>query len=144
VDEEGAERHFEMGCYGIGLSRIVAAGAEQFHDDAGLTWPKALAPFDLAVIPTNMDQPTVVEAGERLYAELQAAGFDAVLDDRATTAGVKFADADLIGYPVQLVVGKRGIEAGTVDLKARCTGQREKVPVTEGVAAAQRLLATVP
>jgi prolyl-tRNA synthetase len=144
VDEDGTEQPFQMGCYGIGVDRIVAAAAEQFNDEAGLMWPKALAPYEVVVIPTNMDQPSVVEAGERLYGELHQRGVEVVVDDREVTAGVKFADADLIGYPVQLVVGKRGIEAGTVDLKARCTGQREKVPVTEGVAAAQRLLATVP
>jgi prolyl-tRNA synthetase len=83
----------------------------------------------------------VVEAGERLYGKLGARGIEVALDDREVTAGVKFADADLIGYPVQLVVGKRGIDGGTVDLKARSTGQREKVPVDEGVSAAQRMLA---
>ncbi len=144
VDEDGTEQPFQMGCYGIGVDRIVAAAAEQFNDEAGLMWPKALAPYDAIVVPTNMDQPAVVEAGERLYGDLQDQGVDVVLDDREVTAGVKFADADLIGYPVQVVVGKRGIESGTVDLKARATGQREQAPLDDAVTAAQHLLATVP
>ena len=144
VDEDGTEQPFQMGCYGIGVDRIVAAAAEQFNDEAGLMWPKALAPYDAIVVPTNMDQPSVVEAGERLYADLQDRGVDVILDDREVTAGVKFADADLIGYPVQVVVGKRGIESGSLDLKARATGQREQAPLDDAVTAAQHLLATVP
>jgi prolyl-tRNA synthetase len=142
VDEDGTEQPFQMGCYGIGVDRIVAAAAEQFNDEAGLTWPKALAPYEVVVIPTNMDQPAVVEAGERLYAAFQEGRIEVVLDDRVVTAGVKFADADLIGYPVQVVVGKRGIESGSVDLKARAAGQREKAPLKDAVTAAQHLLAS--
>ena len=144
VDEDGTEQPFQMGCYGMGVDRIVAAAAEQFNDEAGLKWPKALAPYDLVVIPTNMDQAAVVEAGERLYADLHEREIDVVLDDREVSAGVKFADADLIGYPVQVVVGKRGIESGKLDLKGRATGQREQAAMEDAVAAAQRLLAAVP
>jgi prolyl-tRNA synthetase len=144
VDEDGSERHFEMGCYGIGLSRIVAAAAEQFHDDAGLKWPRALAPFDAAVIPTNMDQPDVVEAGERAYAELRAAGLDVVIDDREATAGVKFADADLIGYPLQVVVGARGLRAGNLELKVRATGERTPVSLDAVAASVGEAWAVVP
>jgi len=144
VDEDGTEQPFQMGCYGMGVDRIVAAAAEQFNDEAGLKWPKALAPYDLVVIPTNMDQAAVVEAGERLYADLHEREIDVVLDDREVSAGVKFADADLIGYPVQVVVGKRGIESGKLDLKGRATGQREQAAREDAVAAAQRLLAAVP
>jgi len=140
VDEDGTEQPYLMGCYGIGISRSLAAIAEQHHDDAGLTMPPATSPFQVAVIPTNMDQPDVVEAAERLYERLRAAGMEAVLDDRDATAGVKFADADLIGYPVQVVVGKRGIEAGTVDLKARAAGEREQVSPDEAVEAVGALL----
>ena len=144
VDEDGSERPFVMGCYGIGISRILAAVAEQFHDDAGLTWPKALAPFEVAVIPTNMDQPPVVEAAESIYRDLAEAGLEVVLDDREATAGVKFADADLIGYPVQVVVGKRGIESGMADLKLRATGDRSQAPLTETAAAVRELLNAAP
>jgi prolyl-tRNA synthetase len=144
VDEDGTEQPYQMGCYGIGLTRIVAAAAEQFNDDGGLKWPKALAPFDAVVIPTNMDLPAVVETSERLYQELSALGLGVVLDDREESAGVKFADADLIGFPIQVVIGKRGIESGKVDLKMRATGEREQAPLEAAVRAAQELLARAP
>src|SRR5206468_1668474 len=142
VDEDGTEQPYQMGCYGIGLPRTLAAVVEQANDDAGLKWPKALAPFDAVVIPTNMDQPAVVETAERLYAELQGAGLTVVLDDREESAGVKFADADLIGYPVQVVIGKRGIESSTVDLKVRATGQRTKAPIATAGGAVREQLAS--
>jgi prolyl-tRNA synthetase len=144
VDEDGTEQPFQMGCYGMGIDRIVAAAAEQFNDEGGLMWPKVLAPYQAVVIPTNMDQPAVVEVAERLYSQLGDAGAEVVLDDRAVTAGVKFADADLIGYPVQVVVGKRGIDAGTVDLKLRATSERKQAPLDNAVAATQSLLASAP
>jgi len=133
-----------MGCYGIGLGRIIAAAAEQFSDDAGLNWPKALAPFDAVVVPTNMDQPNVVEAAERLYVELEAKGLSVVIDDRDDTAGVKFADADLIGYPVQVVVGKRGVAQGMIDLKLRATGERSQASLETAADSVVELLAAAP
>jgi prolyl-tRNA synthetase len=142
VDEDGTEQPYQMGCYGIGVDRIVAAAAEQFNDEVGLKWPKVLAPYHVVVIPTNMDQPAVVEVAEHLYSELEERGVEVVLDDREVTAGVKFADADLIGYPVQAVVGKRGIEAGTVDLKARATGERSTSPVRDAGGAVEALIAS--
>lgn len=144
VDEDGTEQPYLMGCYGIGVSRIIAAVAEQFNDEAGLRWPKAVAPYHTVVIPTNMDQDEVIEAAERLYAELGERGLEVVIDDRDVTAGVKFADADLIGFPLQVVIGKRGIEAGTVDLKIRATGERSQARLAEGAEAAARQLASAP
>ncbi len=144
MEEDGTERPYAMGCYGIVVSRIVAAAAEQCHDDAGLTLPKTLAPFDAVVIPTNMDQPDVVEAAERIYAELGTAKVETVLDDRDVTAGVKFADADLIGYPIQVVAGARGIRGGTVDFKVRATGERSSGPIDQAVERAADLLASSP
>jgi prolyl-tRNA synthetase len=144
VDEDGTEQPYQMGCYGIGISRIVAAAAEQFNDEGGLRWPKALAPYDAVVIPTNMDHDSVVEVAERLYAELGEMGLEVLIDDRDVTAGVKFADADLIGLPVQVVVGKRGIESGMADLKARAAGDRSQAPLAEAANAAVRLLESVP
>ncbi len=140
VDEDGSERPYQMGCYGIGVSRIMAAAAEQFHDDGGLAWPAAIAPYDAVVIATNMDQPEVVAAAERLYEGMAEEALDVVFDDRDVTAGVKFADADLIGFPVQVVVGRRGVRAGTVDLKVRSTGERSDAPVEEAPLAVARLL----
>jgi prolyl-tRNA synthetase len=139
LDEDGTEQPYLMGCYGIGISRILAAVAEQYHDDAGLTLPPQLAPYGAVVIATNMDQPAVVETAEGLYESLEQAGVEAVFDDREVTAGVKFADADLIGYPVQVVVGKRGVEAGAVDVKTRASGERAQLPL-DGVALAVREL----
>jgi prolyl-tRNA synthetase len=144
VDEDGTEQPFQMGCYGMGVDRIVAAAAEQFNDDAGLMWPKVLAPYQAVVIPTNMDQPAVVDAAERLYSQLNEGGTEVVLDDREVTAGVKFADADLIGYPVQIIVGKRGIESGSVDLKLRATGERSSALIGEAFEAAVALLEAAP
>jgi len=144
VDEDGTEQPYVMGCYGIGISRILAAVAEQHHDEQGLRWPAALAPFDAVVIPTNMDMPAVVEAAEGLYAGLRDAGLEAVLDDREASAGVKFADADLIGYPVQVVIGKRGIASRTVDLKVRATGERRPSPIDGAVPAVRELFDGAP
>jgi prolyl-tRNA synthetase len=144
LDEDGTEQHFQMGCYGIGLTRIIAASAEQCHDDGGLRWPKALAPYHVVVVPTNMDQEAVVREAERIYGELSGRGAEVVLDDRSVTAGVKFADADLIGFPVQVVIGKRGVESGQVDLKLRASGERSQAPLAEAGVAALELLASAP
>ena len=140
VDEDGTEQPYIMGCYGIGISRVMAAAAEQFHDEAGLRWPKALAPFEAVVIATNMDQPPVVQAAERLYEQLLEAGLEAVFDDRGVSAGVKFADADLIGYPLQVVVGARSLQSRMADLKTRGTGERDRALLTEAVESARGLL----
>lgn len=144
VDEDGTQQLYQMGCYGIGLTRILPAAVEQTSDEAGLKLPKALAPYDAVIIPTNMDLAPVVEAAQRLYEELRSEGLDVVIDDREESAGVKFADADLIGYPVHVVVGKRGIESGTVDLKVRATGEREKAPMEAATTEAKRLLSSAP
>jgi prolyl-tRNA synthetase len=144
LDEDGDQKHYMVGCYGIGITRIMAAAAEQFHDDAGLTWPKALAPFQVVVIQANNDDAEVVAEAERIHDELIELGVETLLDDRDERGGVKFADADLIGYPVQLVVGKRGIQAGTADLKLRTTGERTSVSLKEAARAAADLLATAP
>jgi prolyl-tRNA synthetase len=143
-DEDGTMRPFEMGCYGIGISRILAAVVEQRHDDDGIRWPKALAPFEVVVILANGDDEASVTEAERIYAELGDAGVAVVLDDRAERAGVKFADADLVGYPVQVTVGKRGLSRGAVDLKLRDTGARSTAPVGEAPRAASALLAAAP
>ena len=144
VDEDGGAKPFLMGCYGIGISRIVAAVVEQHHDDGGIVWPKSVAPYHVAVIIANRDDERAVAEAERIYGELAERGVEVVLDDREESAGVKFADADLVGYPVQLVVGTRGMKAGTVDLKLRATGARSKAPSAEALQAAVDLLAAAP
>jgi prolyl-tRNA synthetase len=142
--EDGAQRFYQMGCYGIGITRIMAAVAEQRHDDAGLVWPRALAPFQVVIIMANHGEPAVDAEAERIYAALNEAGVECLLDDRDERAGVKFADADLIGYPVQVTVGKRGIAKGTVDLKLRATQERSEASLAGAVEAAVALLATAP
>ena len=144
IDEDGTHKPYVMGCYGIGISRILAAAVEQNHDDEGIRWPKALAPFDAVVIMANADDERVSSEAERIYRDLGAAGVDALLDDRADRAGVKFADADLIGYPVQVTVGRRGIEGGTVDLKLRATGERTTAPLPHAAQAVRDLLQGAP
>lgn len=143
VDEDGTARPFLMGSYGIGISRVMAAAVEQFHDDDGIVWPPVLAPFEVVVIVANVDDEEVSGEAERLYRELLDAGVDACLDDRAERAGVKFADADLIGYPVQVVVGRKGLDKGEVDLKTRRTGERSTAGRASAVGAAEGLLEAV-
>ena len=143
-DEDGSQKPYVMGSYGIGITRIMAAAVEQHHDDDGIVWPKLLAPFEVAVIMANADAPAVTQEAERIYRELGERGIEAVLDDREERAGVKFADADLVGYPVQVVVGSRGLESGTVDLKVRATGERTKAPLAEASQAVADLLSTAP
>lgn len=135
LDEEGRPVTLIMGCYGIGVSRVVAAAIEQNHDDNGIVWPEAIAPYAVALLPMNMQKSMrVAEAAERLYAELQAAGFEVLFDDRPVRAGVMFADMDLIGVPHRLVVGERGLDAGTVEYKGRRDQDSTQVPLA-GVAA---------
>jgi prolyl-tRNA synthetase len=143
-DEDGSHKPYQMGCYGIGISRILAAVVEQHHDDEGIVWPKHLAPFQAVVILANADDGAVRREAERIHGELAAAGVDVALDDRDERAGVKFADADLIGYPVQVTVGKRGLSEGSVDLKLRVTGERSRATVDGAVRAAVDLLGTAP
>jgi len=132
-DEDGVDKPFLMGCYGVGVSRSLAAVIEQNFDDGGVAWPVTVAPLEVAVLPL-MAEGEVFEAGERIWRELAAAGVETLLDDRDERAGVKFADADLIGWPFQVVVGKRGIAEGVVEVKDRATGERETVPLDEVVA----------
>ena len=143
-DEDGAQKPYEMGCYGIGINRIMAAVVEQHHDEHGIVWPKHLAPFQVAVILANADDEPVHAEAERIYSELLHRSVDAVLDDRDERAGVKFADADLIGYPVQVTVGKRGLAEGLVDLKLRATGERSSAELARAVQTVVELLETAP
>ena len=120
LDQDGKERVLEMGCYGIGITRIVGAAIEQNHDDNGIIWPGPLAPFDVVIVPINMHRSDAVrEAAEALYAELGDAGLDVLLDDRDARPGVKFADAELIGIPHRLVVSERGLGNGELEYRHR-------------------------
>lgn len=133
--EDGDERPFWMGCYGIGVSRLMAVIAEANHDDAGLIWPAPVAPYDVHLLSLGADRSAeVAAAASALYEELTAAGLAVLFDDRDASAGVKFADADLIGLPTQLVVGKKGLERGIVERKDRATGDRDEVPLDKAAA----------
>jgi prolyl-tRNA synthetase len=119
-DSDGKDRAMAMGCYGIGITRIVGAAIEQNHDDNGIIWPAPLAPFDVVLVPINMHRSEAVrEAAEALYAELTESGLDVLFDDRDVRPGVKFADAELIGIPHRLVVSDRGLEAGELEYRHR-------------------------
>ncbi len=129
LDEAGRSVVMTMGCYGIGVSRIVAAAIEQNHDARGIAWPEAIAPFEVAVLPVNAGKsPRVREDGETLYRELREAGMDVLLDDREVRPGVMFADMELIGLPHRIVVSDRGLEAGTVEYKGRRDAEPTHVP----------------
>jgi prolyl-tRNA synthetase len=135
LDPEGKPRHMPMGCYGIGVTRVVAAAIEQNHDDNGIIWPAAISPFDVVLIPINMDKSARVrEAAEALYRELGAAGIEVVLDDRPQRPGFKFADADLIGYPHRLVIAEKGLDRGELEYKSRRLPDSVQIPRASVVA----------
>jgi prolyl-tRNA synthetase len=130
TDENGDDKPFIMGSYGVGVSRSLAAVIEQRCDELGVAWPVTVAPLEVAVLPLAADGQ-VADTAERLAADLAAAGLETVIDDRDERAGVKFADADLIGWPFQVVVGKRGVADGIAEVKDRATGERVSVPLAE-------------
>ena len=126
LDENGKQQIIKMGCYGIGISRVMAAAIEQNHDEFGIIWPKNIAPYLVDVIIANIKDETQVSLGEKIYAELSDNGIETVLDDRNERAGFKFKDADLIGFPLKIVVGK-GAAEGIVEIKDRRTGESSEV-----------------
>jgi len=139
IGENGKPAPFVMGCYGIGVSRTAQSAVEQGHDDKGIVWPAAIAPFEVAVAIVDVRKEDQVEVGERLYAELQAAGVDVCLDDRKVRAGAKFKDLELLGFPVQVTAG-RGVSEGKVEVTLRSTGERVEVPAEEAGAHVQAFL----
>jgi prolyl-tRNA synthetase len=135
LDEAGKPVVMYMGCYGIGVTRIVAAAIEQNHDAAGIIWPEPIAPFRVVLVPLNAPKsPKVRELADQLYAELQAAGIDVLLDDRDARPGVKFADAELLGIPHRVVISDRGIEAGKLEYRHRRASANEDWPMGEVLA----------
>jgi prolyl-tRNA synthetase len=135
LDETGKEATLYMGCYGIGVTRVVAAAIEQNHDARGIIWPDAIAPFQLVIVPINAPKsPAVRETAERLYNDLIAAGVDVLLDDRDERPGVKFADTELIGIPHRVVVGDRGITAGKLEYRHRRAEAAEEFPLGDALA----------
>jgi prolyl-tRNA synthetase len=141
LDHEGREHPMIMGCYGLGVGRTAAAAIEQNHDERGIIWPLPLAPFEVLLVLLNSDQPEVVAAADRLYEELAAAGVDVFYDDRSERPGVKFNDADLIGFPVRVVVGSRGLADGKVEISLRRDGVKRMVNAADAVTEVEQLLA---
>ncbi len=139
LDEMGAERVVTMGSYGIGLERNMAAVVEASHDEAGIIWPVSVAPYEVVVTVLAPGEPATLEAGERLYRELGAEGIDVIIDDRDERPGVKFYDAELVGFPYRVTVGPRGLERGTVELVERRTGESRELKPQEaaGIVAEQ-------
>ena len=134
LDENGKDRTMTMGCYGIGVSRVVAAAIEQNNDDNGIIWPDAIAPFHVGIVPMNMHKSEAVrDAAEKLYAELTDAGYEVYMDDRdkKTSPGVKFADMELMGIPHRVVISDRGLEAGTLEYKHRRAEEKENIPADD-------------
>ncbi|MCC7137964.1 MAG: proline--tRNA ligase [Planctomycetes bacterium] len=144
LDRDGKKKPFVMGCYGIGVSRIAAAAIEQNHDDKGIVWPRAIAPYQAVVVLARGNDPVAADAAGRIYDALHASGVDTVLDDREDqSAGVKFKDAELVGYPVRVTIGKHVAE-GKVEVTVRRTGGTELVPLTEAAARVKALLDAMP
>jgi prolyl-tRNA synthetase len=129
LDAEGRERPMEMGCYGIGISRMVAAAVEQNHDANGIIWPFSIAPFQVLLLPINYQDQTIRQAVDSLDRELQALGLEVLIDDRDERPGVKFKDADLVGIPLRVTIGAKGLQKNNFELRWRADGRTEEIPI---------------
>jgi prolyl-tRNA synthetase len=135
LGEDGKSKILTMGCYGIGVSRVVAAAIEQNHDDRGIIWPKAIAPFEVVLVPVNAHKSIrVKEAAEEIYQQLLAAGVDVLIDDRGLRPGVAFADMELIGIPHRLILGERGLDNGMIEYKNRQSGEGDEFAIRDVIA----------
>lgn len=143
IDKDGKEKPFIMGCYGIGIGRTVAAAIEQNHDEGGIIFPEALAPFQVTVLPLKVKDEEVMKASEKIYNELIELGYEAIIDDRDVGPGFKFKDAELIGIPVQVAVGPRTIKEGEAELKVRKTGDSRNIKLDSVVQEVQELLSVI-
>jgi prolyl-tRNA synthetase len=143
LDENGQSQVMEMGCYGIGVSRIVGAAIEQGNDEKGIIFPLSMAPFEVVICPIGMDKSEAVKnAAEKLYADCKNAGIDVLLDDRGERPGVMFAESDLIGIPHRVVVGDRGLAEGKVEYKARAEGDAQMIELASILAKLQMAITT--
>ena len=140
LDENGREKPLFMGCYGIGVSRTMAAAIEQNNDENGIIWPRAIAPFEVVVVPVNAKNDAQLNIAEKIYTELKDKGVDVLLDDRKERAGVKFKDADLIGYPLRITVGPKAVDEDSVELKVRRNGDMVNVSGAEAATRAVEML----
>jgi prolyl-tRNA synthetase len=139
-DAKGQLKPLVMGCYGIGVSRLIAAIIEQNNDGDGITWPKEVAPFQIIILPLDVTNQEVMQAANSLYQELKASGWDVLFDDRDERAGVKFKDADLIGVPASIVIGKKSIEEKNIELKIRKDKSTQLIPKDNAVKFITKLL----
>ncbi len=139
-DQEGRQRPIVMGCYGIGVGRLMAAAMEQNHDEHGIVWPHPIAPYHVHICALSLDRPGVAEAADQLYDSLQAAGLEVLYDDRDESPGVKFNDADLLGIPVRLTVSPRNLKQDAVEITDRATLQKRMAPLSNAVSEAQSML----
>jgi prolyl-tRNA synthetase len=140
LDAEGTPRKVLMGSYGIGVERAMASIIENHHDEKGIVWPMAVAPFEVVVVVAQHDDESTASAGERIYQELLAAGVETVVDDRSERVGVKFKDAELVGIPLRVTVGKRGLADGLVELTTRSTGETQRIPLEEIATAVRKAI----
>ena len=140
LDDKGDEREFVMGCYGIGVTRTMAAAIEQYHDDDGIIWPMTIAPYQVLILPLNVADEATMKTARELYDELTGAGLEVLLDDRDERAGFKFKDADLIGIPLRLTIGERSLKEGQVELKLRREKESRKIDRHQAAAQVQELV----
>ncbi len=143
LDDSGKENPCLMGCYGIGINRIVASAIEAANDENGIIFPISIAPFEVIIVSVNQDDTDVVQAGEKIYNELKSKGIEVLLDDRDERAGVKFKDADLIGIPVRITVGKKALQTGNVEIKLRTEPKPTLIPVDTAVAKTVEMVNTL-
>ena len=143
LDNSGRPKPLVMGCYGIGVTRTLAATIEQSHDENGIIWPRSIAPFEVVIVPINVKDEALMDISTKIYTSLQSSGIDVLLDDRKDRAGVKFKDADLIGYPLRITISKHTIEAGEIEIKTRKTGDVVNVKIDEVITSTKELLSTL-
>lgn len=141
LDREEKKHPIIMGCYGIGVSRVVASIVETCHDDGGIVWPMSIAPYTVALIPLNVKDEETMTVATKIYDELTAAGVDVLMDDRDQRPGFKFKDADLIGLPVRVIIGGKGLKAGNAEIKLRTESEASKIPIDNAVAHVRELIA---
>ena len=141
LDPEGRERPMEMGCYGIGISRLLAAAIEQNHDENGIIWPLAIAPLQILLLPINYKEERIQNVTNELYRDLLKRGLEVLLDDRDERPGVKFKDGDLIGIPLRVILGAKGLEKGRLEVRQRRDGKTEEISVEKAAEAIQAMIA---
>jgi prolyl-tRNA synthetase len=144
LDQQGKEQPIVMGSYGIGPARIMAAAVEQYGDEAGISWPRPIAPFDVELVGLGKDGEEAYEVAERVYGELRASGLDVLYDDRAASPGEKFADAELLGCPLRITVGRKALEAGELEVQIRRGREKRSLPLDGAAAAARELWSELP